>query len=84
MPDLNVQATWVHYTMPEDPYVHLNDTFLFSLLRSTAHSVQGCDTMLPKDICKFLTDLTEGPVAYVLSTLVTGSVGDLIAPVLEK
>lgn len=73
VPDLPVIATWVHNTVPANPYVHLDDSFLFILLNSTGHSVWGCDTVSPKDIHKFLTDLTltEGPIAYVLSTLIT-------------
>ena len=69
VPDLHVIATWVHCSVPANLYVLLDDSFLFNLGRSAGHSVWSCDTILPKDIHKFLTDLTESKLPMSIQPL---------------
>lgn len=46
VPDLSVIATSEHYTVPANPYAHLDYSFLFNLISSTGHSLWGCDRIL--------------------------------------
>lgn len=48
--DLHDTTMWVHYTVPDNPCVLLDDLFLFNLLSSPGQSVWHSDITLWKDI----------------------------------